>query len=131
MSDPIMFASTELETQFYGPKLWALVRQITLGAAEYAFNRHGWIFVVTSCVRTAEEDKELHGSGVHVAGRAVDVRTRNIKKDVIADVSQYVNGMWQYDAARPALMVWFDKTHGSGPHAHIQVSHKTKKRPEV
>lgn len=130
MSDPIMFTGVELEGQFYGPKVWPLVRQIVLDGAEYAFQRHGWIFVVTSCIRTPEEDKALNGSGLHVAGRAVDIRTRNIKKDAIRDVGLYVNSIWQYDEARPNLMVWFDKQHGTGPHAHVQVSIKTRKKKE-
>lgn len=128
MSDPILFASKALEDQFYGSKLNPLARQIVLGAAEYAFTYHGWLPLVTSVIRTAEEDAALKGSGLHVAGRAVDLRTKNIPVEIVQDVNEYVNGTWVYDQARPNLLVWFDKPHGSGPHAHIQVHAFTKKR---
>jgi hypothetical protein len=131
VSDPITFAGADTEDQFYGGKLWPLARQIVLDAAEYAFQRHGWIFVVTSCIRSAEEDAALGGSGLHVAGRAVDLSVRGVTKTALKDVNLYVNGTWEYDPSRPNLLVWFDKKHGTGPHVHVQVSIKTKKRKEA
>jgi hypothetical protein len=129
VSDPLRFRSQLLEDQFFGPDVHHLVRQIVLDAAEHALEEHGWLFEITSAVRTAVEDALLGGSGIHVTGRAVDVGARSIPEPLISAVTEWVNTRWQYDAQRPRLVVCYSKPHGSGRHLHFQVHERTRPRP--
>lgn len=128
MSDPLTFGSLEMEQQFYGDKLNDLLRRIVLNYAEEALNSWGWLFHVTSVIRTQAEDEALNGSGVHCTGRAVDVRTRNIPPQVVKSLAEKVNKEWVYDPDRPRLVVCYTEPHGTGPHAHFQVHAHTKRR---
>ena len=127
--DPITFNSMDMEQDFYSNKINSLLRRVVLDAAEFSMNTLGWILHGTSLLRTAEEDKALKGSGVHVDGRGFDVRTKGQPKKNVDALAKYVNDRWQYDPARPKLLVCFTEPHGSGPHAHFQVHPKTRRRP--
>ena len=127
MSDPLTFASPAIEEQFYH-RINPLLRQIALEYAEEAFQRHGWIWHITSAIRTKEEDEELHGTGIHCTGRAIDVRTKDQPKRAVDDIVSKINEEWIYDPKRPTFLVAFDKPHGSGPHCHLQVHENTGRR---
>ena len=129
MSDPLRFRSQRLEDEFFGPNVHSVVRMIVLEAAEHALEAHGWLFDVTSCLRTAEEDRAAGGHGIHVTGRAVDVGARAIPDTLVKAVTDWVNARWQYDPVRPNLTVCYSEPHGTGPHMHFQVHERTRVRP--
>jgi hypothetical protein len=128
VSDPLTFASMMIEEQFYGDQINPLVRRIVLASAEWAMQTHGWLFHVTSAIRTKSEDDALGGTGIHVAGRAVDVRTRSVPDGIVKALAEWVNGLWIYDPSRPDLKVCYTEPHGTGPHAHFQVHQNTRSR---
>lgn len=88
------------------------------------------VAVVTSAVRTAREDRALGGSGVHPAGRAVDLRTRDLPGGPSAalPVADAINRRWIYDPRRPEKPVALAQKHGTGPHLHLQVHPATRRR---
>lgn len=120
------FASERIEREWSDPKLSRRVKEIVIEASNYAYERWGWTFTVTSIFRTAAEDAALRGSGIHVDWRAVDVRTRGQSQAIIDDVTRYINSRWKYDPTRPNLKVCFAEPHGTGPHAHYQVHPRTR-----
>lgn len=128
MADPLRFRSQRLEDEFFGPEIHPLVRLILLEAAEHSLETHGWLFEVTSCLRTAAEDAALGGSGIHVTGRAVDVSARSIPERLVKAVTDWVNARWQYDPQRPQKTVCYSAPHGTGPHLHFQVHERTRAR---
>ena len=130
MADPLRFRSQRLEDEFFGPEVHSVVRMIVLEAAEHALETHGWLFEVTSCLRTAAEDAALGGSGIHVTGRAVDVSARSIPDGLVKSVTDWVNARWQYDPLRARLTCCYSAPHGTGPHLHFQVHERTRSRPE-
>src|SRR5215203_3493208 len=105
-----------------------MVKTIVNDAAQYAKNKWNWEFVITSIFRTPAEDAALHASGIHVDWRAVDVRTRGQSGEVVDDVTKHINRRWVYDPTRPHLKVCFAEPHGTGPHGHYQVHHRTRRR---
>ena len=131
MSDPIRFRSQRLDDEFFGPEVHPVVRMIVLEAATHALDEHGWLFEVTSCLRSAAEDAALGGSGIHVTGRAVDVSARSIPERLVSEVTGRVNARWQYDPKRPKLTVCYSAPHGTGPHLHFQVHERTQVKKEV
>ena len=130
MSLPITFRSADLEKQWDAnpPELSIRLVAIVTAAAVHAFMEFGWIFCITSLIRTADEDRELGGTGIHVAGRAADVRTVGVKQEYVDAMTQWINDKWVYDQDRPSLPVAYSKPHGSGPHLHIQAHQHTKAR---
>jgi len=124
----IRFATPRMEADFYSPRVNALLRDIVLDAAEWAWLLFGWRLTVTSVLRTWALERALKGSGVHVVGRGVDVRTRDVPADRVAKLAGYVNSKWVYDPTRPRLPVLLVKPHGNGPHGHFQTHPKTRLR---
>ena len=131
MSDPLRFRSMRLEEEFYSPSIQSLVRVVVLEAAQHALDVHGWLFEVTSTIRTPEEDRAAGGHGIHCTGRAVDVGARNIPDDLVHAVTAWVNGRWQYDPQRGNLTVCYSAPHGTGPHLHFQVHERTRQRQAI
>lgn len=129
MSDPLRFRSQRLEDEFFGPEVHPVVRMIVLEAAEHALEVHGWLFEVTSCIRSLEEDRAAGGHGIHTTGRAVDVGARSIPERLVKAVTDQANARWQYDPQRPNLTVCYSAPHGTGPHLHFQVHERTRVRP--
>jgi hypothetical protein len=123
------FVSTRVEEEWDDPRLARKVREIVTEAAEYARAKFNWEFTLTSIFRTPAEDAALRASGIHVDWRAVDVRTRGQRQEVIDDVTNHINNAWVYDPTRPNLKVCFSEPHGSGPHAHYQVHPRSRRRP--
>ena len=130
MGNPLVFASLRQEQEWDAvpPRLHPRLVAIVLAAALFAFSEYGWIFCVTSILRTVKEDAELGGTGVHCLGRAIDIRTRGIAQEWVDSVTARVNGIWTYDPERPDKPVAYVKQHGTGPHLHLQVHPQTTKR---
>lgn len=124
----LKFVSKRQEREWNDSRLSKRVKEIVTEASEYAEEKWGWDFTITSIHRTPAEDAALHASGIHVDWRAVDVRTKGQKQKVIDDVTNYINGRWAYDPARPNLKVCFAEPHGTGPHGHYQVHPKTRRK---
>ncbi len=91
--------------------LWALDRGVTL--------------VFTATHSTKEEDQKLgRQSDTHRTGRAFDIRTRDLDPQFLKDFIKYFNELYKDKMGAvtkegPSLIV--DRTHGSGPHLHIQI----------
>lgn len=88
----------------------------------------GWDLLVTSIFRTPFEDKQLKGSGVHSAWRALDIRTLDVPAEKVTQLTDEVNKTFQYDPNRTHLPVAYSKMHGNAPHLHIQVTHLTGRK---
>ena len=127
MAEPLMFKSIREEGEWESKRLAPLAALIVRAAAAYAEAR-GWLFRVTCIYRTPQEDRELEGTGVHVAWRAVDVRTNDVPAADVQAVTDWINARWIYDPSRPNLPVAYSKPHGTGPHLHIQVHQATMLR---
>jgi len=126
LSLPITFRNSELERQWdTSPRRHPMLVTVVEDLCTAVYDEFGWLPLVTSFIRTKEEDDELGGSGIHVEGRALDFRTRGIPKTVVDWAVSYVNGKYQYDPERPALPVAYAKPHGNGPHLHLQVHNRT------
>lgn len=90
---------------------------------------------VTSIHRTEEENKAaMAKSIIHVVGppyRAIDIRVRNLGEffqDQAESLAKRLNMLWQYDPTRPNKPVAYAKTHGTGPHIHLQSHPRTVRR---
>jgi hypothetical protein len=123
----LRFDSEREEREWNDARLSRRVKEIVTEASEYAEEKWGWNFTITSIFRTRAEDAALNASGIHVDWRAVDVRTRGVSKDAVQDVTKYINDRWAYDPRRPNLKVCFSEPHGTGPHGHFQVHPRTRR----
>jgi hypothetical protein len=88
---------------------------------------------VTSIGRSVTQDRALGASGIHSAGppwRAIDISIRTLKggQDAADGLADLVNDMWVYDPRRPTMGVCYAKPHGSGPHIHLQVHPRTRRK---
>jgi hypothetical protein len=122
-------------TRFRDPKttdeyarMAPMLRTIFEDVQAHAFEVFGWAFLVTSIFRTAEEDAALEGTGVHVVGRGIDVRTMDRPASQVAAVTAYANGKFQYDFRRPSKPTAYSAPHGDGPHLHLQTCANTRPR---
>ena len=93
-----------------------------------------WEPLITCLLRTPEENDQLYGGqgdhmdGVHVEGRAADIRTFDVAKDRVAEAVAWLNSRWVYDTLRPGMRVGLIEGCGPGsnaPHLHVQVSTRT------
>ena len=74
--------------------------------------------VVTCIVRTPKENRDIYGydrDSLHLAGRALDLRTRHYTKQQLDDAIRY------FETKCKDRKVWelVTKLHGSGPHIHV------------
>lgn len=122
------FLTPRLEAEWKDKRL-ALTTKLVLADAAARAAKLGWEFTITCIYRTPAEDMAVNGSGIHVDWRAVDIRTRDQKLDTVERVVAETNNAWQYDPARPLMVVAYAKPHGTGPHLHIQTCAKTQRRP--
>ena len=130
MASPILFKSSDVERQWDSDSRKHPMLDLVVGDfADAAYEEAGWLPVMTSFIRTYEEDRELGGSGIHPTGRAADFRTRGVPRQAVSWAVDYLNGKYQYDPRRPSLPVAYAKPHGNGPHLHIQVHDETVLRP--
>ena len=105
------------ETYKGRPQILADIVDDFLAFAEREFE---WEPVMTCYLRSAEEDLALKGSGVHVRGGAVDIRTIGVPDNEVSAAVEYLNSRYQYDPDRPAKPVAYAKPHGNAPHLHVQ-----------
>lgn len=127
----LKFVSKRVEDEWSDARLSSKLKQVVMEAADYAQANWQWTFTITSIFRSPQEDAALNASGIHVAWRAVDVRTKGQPKDAVDDVTRFINSRWVYDPSRPMLKVCFAEPHGTGPHGHYQVHGKTKRAEEA
>lgn len=107
------FEKMKLQTKWLAVEmhLWALNRGVTL--------------VFTATYSTAEEDKKIgRVSDTHRTGRAFDIRTRGLDPEFLKDFIDHFNTLYRSEMGAvtkngPVLIV--DKTHGTGPHLHVQI----------
>ena len=128
----IQFASDRIRSEWKSPSLTSIVKQITKEAAHYARSKWNWDFYLTSIHRSPEEDTALGGSGIHVAWRAVDVRS-STTTEAIKDVMDHINARWQYDPKRPTIKICVSATQGTSPDMHFQAHPNTvvMKKPDI
>lgn len=113
------FKDARIRSEWDSMLLHPYARIITLELCILGMQR-GWFPLLTCIYRTYKEDVELGGSGLHLAWRAVDVRTHDQDPAVVSEVCGVLNRRWVYDPDRPALNVALNRPHGTGPHVHIQ-----------
>lgn len=118
------FESDRQEAEWSNPAVHPKLRELVAAAEEYAATKR-WAWLVTSIWRSPAEDAALEGSGVHTEWRALDIRTRDVSAQVVADVTRWINDRWKYDPTRPDLRVAISEPHGTGPHLHLQVHERT------
>lgn len=124
------FVSDRVRSEWYSSVLFSnQLRGIVEDASDFAYELWQWEFVVTCILRTPEENDALYGhhsdhlDGVHVHGRGLDVRTRNVDSDAIKGVAGYINSKYIYDPNRPLKCVCLIEEAGIGssaPHMHFQ-----------
>lgn len=119
------YKAKRIENEWKDSKMSETLKKIVDEAAKYAKKEWKWDFFLTSIYRTPEEDAALHASGIHTFWRAVDVRTKDQKKEAVEGVSDYINERWVYDPKRPNMKVCFKEPHGNNIHAHFQVHPNT------
>ena len=78
-------------------------------------------------------------SGIHAAKsvrgwRAADVGVRSLGSGPervarLQGAAERVNSLYQYDPRKPSRNVVAVYPHGTGPHAHVQVRHNSRRRP--
>jgi hypothetical protein len=138
----LAFKSLRVASEWDSPQLDATVKQILLDAEDIAY-KIGWEPMTLTCIyRTPEENDALYGNdgthrdGVHVEWRGVDVRISDVHPLDLIEVQNGVNGLWQYDPERPALMCAVVEGDGvavgsSAPHLHLQSHPNTIRRSDV
>ena len=110
------------ETYKGRPQILADIVDDFLAFAEREFE---WEPVMTCYLRSSDEDLALKGSGVHVGGRAVDIRTRDVPDNEVSAAVEYINSRYQYDPERPSKPVAYAKPHGNMRHLHLQAHPNT------
>lgn len=130
MSLPIHLtaASDRIAREWESERLSTILRVLVLECVLFALEVGWWPVCLTCLIRTSEEDQELGGSGLHPARRAADIRTYNVAPEKVQVVADRLNARWCYDPNRPELLVAVTKTHGTGPHLHLQVHMFTELR---
>ncbi|MBI4916886.1 MAG: hypothetical protein HY825_13645 [Acidobacteria bacterium] len=99
-----------------------MLRVLVLETVLFAWEVGWWPVVLTCLLRTPDEDRALGGSGLHPAGRAADIRTRDVDPAKVAAVVDRLNARWDYHPGdKKGLQVAVSKPHGTGPHLHLQV----------
>lgn len=108
----------------------SMLKEITLAAVK--------IWPIPTCEMTSMRRKPSENkragakTTIHVTARggkhrAADLRTKTFKDQAIQTelICHIINEQYTYDPARPKLKVAIGKTHGSGPHIHLQVHPNT------
>ena len=120
------FLSARQAREYNDPRLSPFLR-VVLGSALRAASAWSWTPLVISIYRTEAEEQEIERqtgkptSRIHSAWRACDLRTIDASDEAIEAVTRGINGLYEYDSARPGKLVAFGEPHGTGPHLHLQV----------
>jgi hypothetical protein len=110
------------------PKLDQRVRVILYYIAGKIYDKYAFYPLVTSCLRTWEEERKLKGSGIHVSGRAVDFNFVDMDDERIddsffrKDLLDHVNDLFDYDNGHLKTIIYHNK--GFGAHYHLQVGYR-------
>lgn len=122
------FKTPKQEAEYNGMAIWPILKEVLRVAEDYNSTLCSNPLVITSILRTFEEDLQLKGSGIHVLGRAADIRASCWTDPIITKVANYINALYVYDSARPSLKVALFTEHGNGSHLHVQCHARTKLR---
>ncbi len=105
-----------------------ILAEVARGFLDKAAARGIESVLVTSYIRTPEQDRAVGGTGVHVHSRAIDISLRGFSRSQAESIRRELNAEWQYDPSRPGHKVVPELNHGTGPHFHIQVHPNTRRR---
>ena len=128
MTEPVLFKSFRQEKEWESDLLDPLLQNIVTEFANEAFAKYGWLPTITDILRTKSEDRAMEGTGMHVLGRAVDVRVKGVRQEVLDAMVGWSNARWAYDPKRSQFLVAYAKPHGTGPHIHFQVCASTRRK---
>lgn len=100
-----------VEQEFFWlhPNLIAIIADM----ASYCMTRYNYTITITSMLR-----KKTSDSGAHETGRAVDISSKELDPDEIADIVNYLN--LEYERPDGKLTCLHHDV-GLGPHFHLQV----------
>jgi hypothetical protein len=124
----VRFADTRVALEWCGGELHPKLIDLVWPEFDEMAGTFIWSPLVTCVWRSPDEDKAVDGTGIHSAWRAVDVRTKDIQKEIVEAVTDALNRLFIYDPNRPSLPVAYSKPHGTGPHLHLQVCDATTRR---
>ena len=109
------------------PKLKNIIKMVDC----YMMAKYGYEITVTETMRTQEQQDYIYRNNVkykvkpwpsvHQFGRGIDLRTRDMNPQMVADVVQLCNNI-PYDKNRPSKKTAQAHNVGSGLHLHIQTS---------
>lgn len=135
------YGSLRIASEWIEGKLEPALRALAEEAQDLAWSLYQWEFYLTSILRTPAENDALyvargfhpgtHTDGVHVRGRGIDIRTRDVDPEAVEGLAGFLNERYVYDPDRPHLLVALMEdgiTAGSGRHLHLQISPNTKNR---
>lgn len=135
------FKSDRIRAEWFGAdlngqRITGRMKEVALEAILWA-EANGWDPMLSEILRTPLENDLLYGghgdhlTGVHVAGRGVDVSIAGVDRELVGDLVLAMNRKWSYDPARPAMNVALlhEKPADPGPpyrppiapHLHLQV----------
>jgi hypothetical protein len=116
----------EEEFKAIKPKL----RDIIYSAASYMLDKYKYEITITECLRTQAEQDDIYKNdpkykvtpwrSVHQDGRGIDLRTNDMSKEMIADLTNFLNKI-PYDPKRPEKKTCLVHDVGKGLHFHTQV----------
>lgn len=128
------FLSVRCAREYNDSRLAPLLRVVLGIVYREAFSHVGWRPLVDSIWRSeAEEDDISRRTGtatsrIHTAWRAIDLSVSDAPAGAQQAVETAVNSLYEYDPARPAMLVAYGAPHGTGPHIHLQVHPSTRVR---
>lgn len=102
----------------------------------YAKEKHNIDLVVTETITSREQDKRLgRVSDAHQKAIAIDIRTKDIDKLIVADIVDYINIKWIYKkyhylSGSGSNMLAFYHT-GNEEHIHLQIHQKYAKNKQL
>ena len=94
------------------PKLLTIVCNV----ADYCLVRYNYYITISSMLRKKTDD-----NGVHQTGRAIDISSKELDADEIADIVNFVNLNYPRDDKKPTA-IYHDV--GQGAHFHFQVQYQ-------
>lgn len=119
----IYYASDKLESDYL--EVDSRLRIIMPFIASKILADRNMNVIITSAIRTAEQDRALKASGVHVAKRALDfnmwdpvARKKHYNPEYAGELCDFVNSQIIYGSHK--TMIYHDV--GYGQHFHLQVN---------
>ena len=106
---------------------------VFIDLSTYAKVKHGVDITITATISTPAEDIELkRKSGSHQIGTALDFRTRDIPRETLDDIVNYIESKEYYDKYKyksfsGVKRLAYVHNNGNGSHCHLQVHRKYAK----